>query len=375
MKAGRCLSDSLDWSDFRTTPAPPFSEVLPKHHHSSARLLGGDHSITYPVLRGMRRSYPPPTILHIDAHPDLYDEFEGDRFSHACPFARILEEGLASRLVQVGIRTMNAHQRSQADRFGVEVIDMRTWEAGTRPAVDGDVYLSIDLDGLDPAYAPGVSHREPGGLSVRDVLTLVQGVKGTLVGADVVEYNPRQDVAGTTATVAAKIVKEIAGRMLLALLTIMTVLSPSLVAQDRSRVWLGLGLGGGGRADGASGIALMGEVVSQVRAHHFALRGLGVVDPLGEGADEFGEIGLLYGRAAKRAWGHGAIAAGLAITGVSSCSDAATSGCTTLGIPVVAEAALRLGSVIGVGAQGFTNLNTKSTYGGLLVFLQLGWLP
>ena len=81
-----------------------------------------------------------------------------------------MEEGLASRLVQVGIRTMNAHQRGQAERFGVEVIDMRAWQAGTRPTVDGAVYLSIDLDGLDPAFAPGVSHREPGGLTVRDVL-------------------------------------------------------------------------------------------------------------------------------------------------------------------------------------------------------------
>jgi len=176
--------------------------------------LGGDHSVTYPIIRAVSRSYPSLTILHIDAHPDLYDEFEGDRFSHACPFARIMEKGLARRLVQVGIRTMNAQQRSQADRFGVEVIDMRAWEAGIRPTLDGAVYLSIDLDGLDPAYAPGVSHREPGGLSVRDVLTLVQSSGGTLAGADVVEYNPGQDLAGVTVIVAAKIVKEVAGRML-----------------------------------------------------------------------------------------------------------------------------------------------------------------
>ena len=74
--------------------------------------LGGDHSVTYPVLRALQAKYPRPTIVHIDAHPDLYDEFEGDRFSHACPFARIMEEQLASRLVQVGIRTMNGHQRA-----------------------------------------------------------------------------------------------------------------------------------------------------------------------------------------------------------------------------------------------------------------------
>jgi arginase len=175
--------------------------------------LGGDHSVTYPIVRAVHRHHPALTILHIDAHPDLYDEFEGDRFSHACPFARIMEERLASRLVQVGIRTMNEHQQRQADRFGVEVIDMAAWESGRRASVDGDVYLSIDLDGIDPAFAPGVSHREPGGLSVRDVLTLVQQTGGTLVGADIVEYNPRQDLSGVTATVAAKLVKEVAGRL------------------------------------------------------------------------------------------------------------------------------------------------------------------
>ena len=176
--------------------------------------LGGDHSVTYPILRAVNRWYPKPTILHIDAHADLYDEFEGDRYSHACPFARIMEDGLASRLVQVGIRTLTRHLREQADRFGVHVIDMRAWESGARPVLDGPVYISIDLDALDPAFAPGVSHWEPGGLTVRDVLSLVQGVRSPIVGADVVEFNPLRDPAGITASVAAKIVKELAGTML-----------------------------------------------------------------------------------------------------------------------------------------------------------------
>ncbi|MGH8176145.1 MAG: agmatinase [Steroidobacter sp.] len=176
--------------------------------------LGGDHSVTYPVMRAIRRMHPQLTILHIDAHPDLYEEFEGDRYSHACPFARIMEEKLASRLVQVGIRCMSGPQLMQAREYCVEVIDMRAWETGVRPNIDGPVYITIDLDGLDPAYAPGVSHREPGGLSVRDVLTLIQNLRGPLVGADVVEYNPRQDAAGVTADVAAKLVKELAGKMM-----------------------------------------------------------------------------------------------------------------------------------------------------------------
>jgi arginase family enzyme len=126
-----------------------------------------------------------------------------------------MEERLASRLVQVGIRAMNGHQRTQADRYGVDVIDMRRWQAGTRPVTDGPVYLSIDLDGIDPAHAPGVSHREPGGLTVRDVIGVIQDLRGTLIGADIVEFNPSQDVGDLTARVAAKLVKEVAARMLM----------------------------------------------------------------------------------------------------------------------------------------------------------------
>ncbi|MEJ7812346.1 MAG: agmatinase [Gemmatimonadaceae bacterium] len=179
--------------------------------------LGGDHSITYPLLRAFRGIYgiyPRLTVLHIDAHADLYEDFGGDRYSHACPFARVMEEGLADRLVQVGIRTLNAHQRAQAERYGAEIIDMRAWVAGDRPEVSGPVYISLDLDALDPAFAPGVSHWEPGGLTVREAITVVQATGGWLVGADIVEYNPVRDPSGITASVAAKLVKELASRML-----------------------------------------------------------------------------------------------------------------------------------------------------------------
>jgi arginase len=177
--------------------------------------LGGDHSITYPIMRAIRKKHHGVTILHIDAHGDLYDEFEGDRFSHACPFARIMEEGLAARLIQVGIRTLTPHQRDQIKRFGVDCIEMQHFAGGARPVVHGQVYLSIDLDGIDPAFAPGVSHREPGGLTVLDVITIIRGLGGPIVGADVVEFNPSQDLSGITASVAAKITREIAGTILL----------------------------------------------------------------------------------------------------------------------------------------------------------------
>lgn len=180
-------------------------------------LLGGDHSVTWPILRGMRSAGESLTILHFDAHPDLYDVLSGSRTSHACPFARILEEGLASRLVQLGIRTENAHQREQALRFGVESVPMRAGLAAMLDAVAtlaGPLYLSVDLDVLDPAFAPGVSHPEPGGLSTRELLTLIQAIPaGLLIGADVVELNPTNDLRDLTARVAAKVVKEIVGRI------------------------------------------------------------------------------------------------------------------------------------------------------------------
>jgi agmatinase len=177
-------------------------------------VLGCDHSITYAVIRAVAARYSGITILQFDAHPDLYDNFEGDRLSHACQMARIMEEGLASRLVQVGIRTINAHQREQARRFNVDVIDMKVWEGGRKPKAGWPTYISLDLDGIDPAFAPGVSHPEPGGLTVRDVLNVIQSVPGPIVGADIVELNPTRDVNDLTAFVAAKFVKEIASRML-----------------------------------------------------------------------------------------------------------------------------------------------------------------
>jgi arginase len=176
--------------------------------------LGGDHAITYPIVRAFSQAYGRLNVLHLDAHPDLYDEFEGNRYSHACPFARIMEENLVARLVQVGIRTINPHQREQIQRFGVELIEMRQWQPGLELELDGPLYLSLDLDVLDPAFAPGVSHHEPGGWSTREVLGLIQGLRAPIVGADIVEYNPQRDVMGITAKTAAKLLKEITACMI-----------------------------------------------------------------------------------------------------------------------------------------------------------------
>jgi arginase len=175
--------------------------------------LGGDHAVTHPILRAVRRRHARLTILHVDAHPDIYHAYQGNPRSHASPFARIMEEKLADRLIQVGLRTINDHHREQFERFGVEAWDIARWEETAKLEIDGPVYLSVDIDALDPAYAPGVSHREPGGLSTRQVIGLIQSVRAPIVAADVVEYNPRNDISNLTALVAAKLVKEIAGMM------------------------------------------------------------------------------------------------------------------------------------------------------------------
>ena len=176
--------------------------------------LGGDHSITYPIIKALSRRYDDLSILHFDAHPDLYDDFQGNRYSHASPFARIMEEKLAKRLVQVGIRAINAHQREQIERFGVEVLEMKSYDEHYELQFDSPVYISFDIDALDPAFAPGVSHREPGGLSTRQAIDLIRRMKGNVVGADMVEFNPRMDPLHVTGTVCAKLLKEIAAKML-----------------------------------------------------------------------------------------------------------------------------------------------------------------
>jgi arginase len=175
--------------------------------------VGGDHAITHPIMRAVRRRHAELSILHIDAHPDIYHAYQGNPRSHASPFARIMEERLADRLIQVGLRTINDHHREQFERFGVEAIEAARCGESLRLDITTPVYISLDIDALDPAHAPGVSHREPGGLSTRAVIDLIQSIDQPIVAADIVEYNPRCDISNLTAIVAAKLLKEIAGMM------------------------------------------------------------------------------------------------------------------------------------------------------------------
>jgi arginase len=171
-------------------------------------LFGGDHSVTYPIIKGFASKYSELTIVHIDAHPDLYQDFDNNPHSHASPFARIMENGLAKKLIQVGIRTMNTHNREQAKKYGVDVIEMKDWNESITIDIDGPAYLSFDLDAIDPAFAPGLSHHEPGGFTTRQAISIIQKLPPKFVGADLVELNPTRDINGVTAMLAAKLFKE-----------------------------------------------------------------------------------------------------------------------------------------------------------------------
>lgn len=198
-----------------TADADAITAAVLREIASGRRLIsvGGDHSITYPILRAHAAAADALTVVQIDAHPDLYDDLDGNPLSHASPFARALEAGCMMRLVQFGIRTANPHQREQAARWDVVMVSPRELRTFDVASLDGPIYLTVDLDGFDPSVAPGVSHHEPGGLTVREVLDLIDALPGPIVGADVTELNPTRDVVGTTAMVAAKLVKEIAGAM------------------------------------------------------------------------------------------------------------------------------------------------------------------
>jgi arginase len=206
----------FDKGDFIIDDYFDISSITKKHMEKGTKILslGGDHSITFPIIKAYHDHYPKLDILHIDAHADLYHDYEGDPYSHACPFSRIMENGYALNLVQVGIRTLNPHQSQQAKKFKVDIHEMRSFDLESIPKFKNPLYISLDMDGFDPAFAPGVSHHEPGGLSTRQVLNVLHNISTEVVGADIVEYNPDRDVQNMTAYLAAKMMKELLGKMM-----------------------------------------------------------------------------------------------------------------------------------------------------------------
>jgi len=176
--------------------------------------FGGDHSISFPVIEAYTKKYHNLNVLHLDAHADLYDNYENNPFSHASPFARLMEKEILNSLTQVGVRTLNTHQKEQAKKYNVNVIEMKDFNLDFINTLKKPLYISLDLDVLDPAFAPGISHHEPGGLTIRKLISIIQSINVPIVGADIVELNPIRDINNMTAMVAYKLFKELVSKMI-----------------------------------------------------------------------------------------------------------------------------------------------------------------
>ena len=184
--------------------------------------LGGDHTISLPILRALKKKHGPVGIVHVDAHADINDHMFGEPVAHGTPFRRAIEEGLIepARMAQIGLRASGY----EADDFdwpreqGVRVVQAEEcWYQSLKPLMEevrtqlgeGPVYLTFDIDGLDPAYAPGTGTPEIGGLTVHQGLEIIRGCRGLeIVGGDLVEVAPAYDTSGNTALVAANLLFE-----------------------------------------------------------------------------------------------------------------------------------------------------------------------
>jgi agmatinase len=217
------VSDAGDWF-----PGGSWEETREDYRFRAEELLageavpffaGGDHAITMPLVEALEVLEEPVHVVQLDAHPDLYPEFDGDRWSHACVGARILEMEHVASLTQIGVRTLNQPQLEVARRHAGRLTILEARDLSIRPSdlshiPDGAaVYLTVDLDAFDPAYAPGVSHPVPGGVSPRQALALIQEAPWRLVGMDAVEVNPSLDEGDRTAVLAARLLHEAMGRV------------------------------------------------------------------------------------------------------------------------------------------------------------------
>lgn len=184
--------------------------------------LGGDHTIAWPILRALKARYGRLAVVHVDAHADVNEHMFGETIAHGTPFRRAVEDGLlqCERVTQIGLRGTgySAEDFDWCRQQGFTVVPAEDcWHRSLVPLMaevrervgDAPVYLSFDIDGLDPSFAPGTGTPEIGGLSVMQALEIIRGLRGlNLVGADVVEVSPPYDPAGTTALVAANLAYE-----------------------------------------------------------------------------------------------------------------------------------------------------------------------
>lgn len=225
--------DHLQIADIGDVPINTFNlehsvEIIEKHfeniltHQCIPIALGGDHTLTLPILRAMAKKYGPVGLVHVDAHADINDQMFGEAIAHGTPFRRAVEEGLLDtrRVAQIGLRGTGYADddfdwpREQGFRV---VTAEQCWHKSLSPLMNeitgqmgtGPVYLSYDIDSLDPAFAPGTGTLEIGGLTTIQALEIIRGLAGVnLVGADLVEVSPPYDQAGGTALIAANLLYE-----------------------------------------------------------------------------------------------------------------------------------------------------------------------
>jgi len=191
-------------------------------HHVTPLTMGGDHTIVLPILRAAAKKYGPVGLVHVDAHADINDHMFNEPYAHGTPFRRAVEEGMldCQRVVQIGLRG-SGYADDDFDwsrQQGFEVITAeQCWYRSLAPTMleikqrlgTGPVYLSFDIDGLDPAFAPGTGTVEVGGLTVPQGLEIIRGLRGVnLVGGDLVEVSPPYDQSGNTALLAANLLFE-----------------------------------------------------------------------------------------------------------------------------------------------------------------------
>jgi guanidinobutyrase len=233
MATGAAPFDSLQVADVGDVAVNTFDlrksvEIIAAHHGrilaqgAVPLTLGGDHTLTWPVLRAMRERHGPVALVHVDAHADVNERMFGEEAAHGCPFRRAWEEGclLNDRVFQIGLRgTGYAPDDFDWGRAqGWTVVQAEEcWHRSLAPLMervretvgDAPLYLSFDIDSLDPGFAPGTGTVEPGGLTTVQALEIVRGLAGTdLVGADLVEVSPPYDPTGNTALIGANLLYE-----------------------------------------------------------------------------------------------------------------------------------------------------------------------
>jgi agmatinase len=225
------LAQVVDAGDIACTPYSTEEAVTTIEAGADALLarggrlvaIGGDHTIALPLLRATARQHGPLALVHFDAHLDTWDTYFGQRFTHGTPFRRAFEEGLLlrERSVHVGLRGPLYADTDLSEDAGMGFAQITTDDVaarGTAPVIqqvlarigDAPVYVSVDIDVLDPAHAPGTGTPEAGGLTSRELLALLRGLaSASVVGADVVEVAPAYDHAEITAIAAAHVLYEL----------------------------------------------------------------------------------------------------------------------------------------------------------------------